>query len=248
MMRFKALMTSKSGFIPRTQAQALRCFSERILGPEFYIYRAVNIHPIFEEPWDMQEIDRLLAKTDLDVDTQVLLMKILERMIKLEDKELALFAAESITALEQRYLARIQKLKKSFETEKSVPALRGIIGEYRTLGQLSFARPVLKAFYLAEARRFHEQNRDLLRTVHPDYSTYIRVLLEARDLAAARKVLDALLKRYPTEPHIRYLAAEQAFMVGAYRETAAHLSCLHDAPPEVPGELLAFWGKVSCHG
>ncbi len=248
-MKFKTLMSSRSGFIPRTQAQALRCFSERILGPEFYINRAVNIHPIFEEPWDVQEIDRLLAKPDLDVETQVLLMSILERMVKLEDKELALFAAESITALEQRYLVRIQKAKKAFEAEKTVAALREIIDQYRTLGKLSFARPVLKAFYLAEARRYHEQNRGLLKAVHPDYATYIRILLEAQDLEAAGKLIAALLKRYPDDPRLRYLAAEQAFMVGAYRDVAAHLGCLGEgASGDVPGEMLAFWGATGCHG
>jgi len=128
MKNFRELMTSSTGFVPRTQAQALQGFAEGVLGPEYYMYRAVNIHPILEEPWDTNEIDRLLAKPELDEDTAVVLMTVFERMVRGADKELALFAAESINVLERRFLGRIQRFRKQL-------AIRAVTGHTEPPGK-----------------------------------------------------------------------------------------------------------------
>jgi hypothetical protein len=171
-----------------------------------FIWKAVNVRPIFEEPWDFNEIDRLLAKEDLDLETIILLMTIFGRLIRAPDKEAALFAAEGINVLERGYARRAKVLrdraiacgggaiasggedsasggradgsggradgsgggiaasggsadasggrasasdrKSSEDRPRWLAALAAL---YRDFGLASFARPVLRSFYLGEA-------------------------------------------------------------------------------------------------
>ena len=249
MLDFRKLLESKTGFIPRTQAQALRGYTEGILNPEYYVYRAVNIHPILEEPWDMNEIDRLLAKRELDVDTASLLMTVFERMIKHKDKELALFAAESINALEQRYLSKVTALKKSLGERVSVDTLRTIIGEYRTMARLFVTRPVLGPFYLAEARRFHEQHADILVDPDLDLAVYIETLLDSRDLKKAGTVLGSCLKHAPANQRLRYLSAKYAYLERRIKDVVRNLEQLHDVGNDpVYRDARAFWTTGASRG
>ncbi len=244
---FRALLESKTGFIPRTQAQALRGVEEGILNPEFYVYRAVNVHPIIEEPWDLNEIDRLLAKADLDLDTTAILMIVFERMILNKDKELALFAAESINALERRYLARIQTLKKRLEENVSRKTLRTIIHEYRVMGRLFASRPVLGEFYLQEARRFHERFADKLNDPDEDTAVYIDTLLEIGDYAVAANILGDALDRFPGHGQLQFLAARLAFIQRRPTDVVKHLERM-EANKNMAryAEVQMFWTKGSC--
>jgi len=249
MKDFRKLLESKTGFIPRTQAQALRGYAEGILNPEYYVYRAVNIHPIIEEPWDMNEMDRLLAKRDLDIDTASLLMTVFERMIKHKDKELALFAAESINALEQRYLTKVTALKKKLAEELAVDTLRKIISEYRTMARLFVTRPVLGPFYLSEARRYHEQHTDILIDPALDLAVYIETLLDARDLEKAGSVLAVCLKNNPGNQRLRYLSAKYAYLARRIRDVVRSLEQLQevDDQPEYRDAQI-FWTQGACRG
>ncbi len=242
MRDFRKLLESKTGFIPRTQAQALRGYTEGILNPEYYIYKAVNIHPILEEPWDMHEMDRLLAKPDLDVDTASLLMTVFERMIKHRDKELALFAAESINALERRYLAKVQALKKVLEKDPTVETCRAIVAEYRTMARLFVTRPVLGVFYLDEARGFYERNAGKLTDPDLDLAVYIETLLEARDLKKAGNTLQRAMEAYPGNDKLRFLSAKYAYLGRRHREVVRSLQMIQVADADSSyGEIKTFW-------
>ncbi|MFH2115611.1 MAG: hypothetical protein ABIJ86_14025, partial [Spirochaetota bacterium] len=258
-MNFRDLMTSSTGFVPRTQAQALQGFSEGVLGPEYYMYRAVNIHPILEEPWDTNEIDRLLAKPDLDEDTAVVLMTVFERMVRASDKELALFAAESINVLERRFLSRIQRLRKQLAL-KHAPgkpeesgdggfrSLRGIIDSYRSLAKLCFRRPELKRFYLEEARRCHEDNVKILVDPDLDLAFYITILLDAGDLEPAAMVLVHALTKNTDSRHLHFLAARLSFMHGDFRKVLLNLENMPPAQePDQWEDLQYFWTKRRCN-
>jgi hypothetical protein len=244
---FRVLLESKTGFIPRTQAQALRAVEEGILNPEFYVYRVVNVHPIIEEPWDLNEIDRLLAKPDLDLDTTAILMIVFERMILHKDKELALFAAESINALERRYLARIQSLKKKLDEKSSRKTLRAIIYEYRVMGRLFASRPVLGDFYLQEARRFQERYADRLLDPEEDIAVYIDTLLEIGDHALAEKVLNDALGKFPGHGQLQFLAARLAFFQRRTTDVVKHLERIDTSKNMAKyAEVQLFWIKGTC--
>jgi hypothetical protein len=259
MKNFRELMTSSTGFVPRTQAQALQGFAEGVLGPEYYMYRAVNIHPILEEPWDTNEIDRLLAKPDLDEDTAIVLMTVFERMVRGSDKELALFAAESINVLERRFLSRIQRFRKQVALKQqpgntgesdlgTIKALRGIIDSYRSLAKLCFRRPELKRFYLEEARRCHEENARLLVDPELDLAIYITILLDAGELEPASLVLVHALARHAGNRHLHFLAARLRFMHGDFRKVLYHLEKMPlSQEPDQWEDLQYFWTKGRCN-
>ena len=253
MRNFKSLMATSTGFVPRTQAQALQGFTQGLLGPEYYIFRAVNVHPVLEEPWDINEIDRLLAKPDLDPETAVLLMIVFERMVKVRDKELALFAAESINVLERRYIVKIQTLRASLDGESGKhgkrDALRGILQSYRILGRFSFARPELRLFYLGEARRWNEDNLDTLDEPDPDTVGYVQLLMDMNELSAAGTVLGSALAQYPGYRTLRYLAAQLSFLAGKPMEVVRHLELLEiDESQKVLWDIQHFWTGASCRG
>jgi len=244
---FRTLLESKTGFIPRTQAQALRGIDEGILNTEFYVYRAVNVHPIIEEPWDVNEIDRLLAKEDLDLETTAILMIVFERMILNKDKELALFAAESINALERRYLARIQILKKRFATNSSKKTIRAIIHEYKVMGRLFASRPVLGDFYLHEARRFHERYADRLFDPDEDLAVYIDTLLEIKDYTVAANILGDAIDRYPGHERLHFLAARLAFIQRRINDVVRHLERMNpDKNLANHADVQQFWTRGTC--
>ncbi|MEI6874556.1 MAG: hypothetical protein WCL50_05425 [Spirochaetota bacterium] len=145
------ILSRKTGFLPKTQAQALAALLEGLVEESVFVWKAVNIHPVFEEPWDFNEIERLLAKEDLAPETTLLLMTIFERLIRDPDKERALFAAESINAIERRFARKARALREDAAKTGSSAPLPTLAALYRDFGMASFARPILKRFYLGEA-------------------------------------------------------------------------------------------------
>jgi len=133
-------------YLPRTPSAALRAVEGGYLPEAAFIFQGVNVRPAFEEPYDLMELERLLAKPDLEFDSTLLLMQVFEKLIKNPDKELALFAAESINAIEVRRVHRIQGLKKTLDTDPSPEVRHKLVDEFFELGRLSFNRPVLKNF------------------------------------------------------------------------------------------------------
>lgn len=249
MRDFRSALGSGSGFVPRTQAQALRGFAEGIINAEYFIYRAVNIHPILEEPWDLNEIDRILAKRDLDADTASLLMAVFSRMVKSKDKEVALFAAESVNSLERRFLSRVNELKKSLGSPPDARTLRAVVAGYRTLSRLFAASPVLSSFYLDEARGFFLEHRRRLVDPDLDIAAYIEILLEKRLPGAARRMLDAALVRWPESRRLRFLAAKLSFVTRRPREVIGELERLGTlGPGDECTDIQRFWTGGACHG
>jgi len=249
MIDFKTLLHSETGFIPRTEAQALQGFSEGILNPEYYIYRAVNIHPILEEPWDVHEMDRLLAQPDLDIETAVILMAAFERMIQDQDKELALFAAESINALERKFITRIQGYRTTLETMPEPGLMRNVIKEYRSLARLHTSRPVLRSFYLEEARLFFEEHKKSLVDPDVDITAFIEILLDLKLVDRASRIIRNALKHYPDNRNLRYLAARSAYLEHRFSDVIKHMELLVEgSSDDTYAALQLFWTSGACRG
>lgn len=243
MQNFRRIFISKTGFVPRTQAQALKAYTEDIIGPEYYTYRAVNIHPLLEEPWDFQEIDRLLAKHDLDIETIQILVTIFDKMLQLPDKEQALFAAESINALEQRYLNQIIALKKRAETNIDAETIRAILQKYQLLAAINKNRPLLKTFYQKEAQHTFQQHRDLLTDPEKDLIPYISLLFELDALKEARDEITGAIKKYPRNEKLHLIVAEFNFRIRAYREAGTYMNQVYRLIKTKEGkEICDFWG------
>jgi hypothetical protein len=243
MQNFRDIFISKTGFVPRTQAQALKAYTEDIIGPEYYTYRAVNIHPLLEEPWDFQEIDRLLAKPDLDIETIQILITIFDKMLQLPDKEQALFAAESINALEQRYLNQIIALKKKAETDADMDTIRAILQKYQCLAAINKNRPLLRTFYQKEAQQTFIQYRDLLTDPEKDIAAYISLLFDLEAMEEARREILAALQKHPRNEKLHFLVAELNFRIRSYREVGTYMNQVVKIVKSKTGkEICDFWG------
>jgi len=239
---FAYLRQSSADFAPRTPASALKAVQEGLLPEAAFIFKAVNIRPIFEEPYDIMEIERLLARPNLELDTALLLMRIFGKLIRDPDKELALFAAESINALEVRYTQRIQSLKKNLEKGPDQGLARRLVKNLFELGMLSFDRPVLKNFYLAEAHQSFETGWSGRQTGVKDIELLIRIVLERGLPATAETILTGFLATRPEEPSLLYLMAQVQFIKKDYLRVISILARLNQGNllPKVKA-VYNFW-------
>jgi len=108
---FDYVRTMRGRYRPRTPRAALIAAEEGILPIEAIVYKAASVKPLFEEPYDPNELERVLAQSDLSFSDAMLLSEIFAAMTRGGDKELALFAAESLTALENRWARKVDELR-----------------------------------------------------------------------------------------------------------------------------------------
>ena len=118
---FTYFKTVRESFIPKTPDAALKAMEAGLQPGEAFIYRGTSIKPLDDEPLDLDEIARVVEREDLDIQTNLLLMRIFEKLVKSQDAELALFAAESINAIENRYNSSIETLKKKWRGKMILP-------------------------------------------------------------------------------------------------------------------------------
>lgn len=85
-----------------------------------FIFKSGSTKPLNEEPFDIEAIERLLSRKDLDLEANMILIDIFEKLIFSADQEIALFAAESINIIETRYNSRIEQLKIILEEKDSI--------------------------------------------------------------------------------------------------------------------------------
>lgn len=197
-------------FRPKTPATALRAYETQILPIEAYLYQGTSAKPLDEEPFDFDEIERVLARKDLDLQTNLLLKGIFERMIKSEDAETALFAAESINLLENRYNKRIESFKRQLmEQQEDENTLSDLARTYFEFAQLHEQVGTIKSFYLKESYsyiRIISQN-EYLKDNHVDL--LVRVLVQLGLYEQALTILQKYRKK--NDPFSLLLEAEIEF-------------------------------------
>ena len=71
--------------------------------------------PLFEEPYDLDELERVLAQADLSFGDAMMLAEIFASMTRDSDKERALFAAESLTSLENRWARKVDARRPAYD-------------------------------------------------------------------------------------------------------------------------------------
>ncbi|MDC7226528.1 MAG: hypothetical protein PQJ61_07165 [Spirochaetales bacterium] len=128
---------------PHTPFAAYKAAREGLLPPEAFIYRASSVNPLVDNPDNLEEIERILGQKERDLEINLLLIDILSRLIKDPDKEKALFAAESINAIENDYNTAIENLARDDHSRRAVL--------YTELAELNRQVPDLRTFYLREA-------------------------------------------------------------------------------------------------
>jgi hypothetical protein len=114
MTGFDYVRSMRTMYQPRTPRAALVAAEAGVLPVEALVYKASSVKPLFEEPYDLDELERVLAQRDLSFADAMLLSEIFASMTREPDKERALFAAESLTALENRWAGKVERLRPAY--------------------------------------------------------------------------------------------------------------------------------------
>lgn len=187
MAGFDYFRTFRERYQPRTAMSALKALGEGLVEQEAYIHLGVSIKPADDEPVDLDEIERILSRDDLDLETNLLLVKILEKLVKERDPETALFAAESINLIENRYNRRIEELKSSFKKTGDVSFLSRLANQFFELSQIYTGS--IRNFYLKEAYSCLARISGFSELVKEDKALLLRVLLELKQYDQAASIL-----------------------------------------------------------
>jgi hypothetical protein len=149
---YEYVRAMRSLYNPRTPRAALVAAEAGILPIEALIYKASCVKPLFEEPYDLDELERVLAQPDLAFGDAMMLAEIFASMTRERDKERALFAAESLTTLENRWARKVEGLRPRYDPldpagEGALPLARAFYEQALIAGR---SGPI-RNYYLLEA-------------------------------------------------------------------------------------------------
>ncbi len=142
---FEYIKNSDKYFKPKTPFAALKAVEAGLLPPEAYIYKSTSIEPIADNPENLEEIERILGQRNRDLATNILLKSILDKLVRNPDKEVALFAAESLNSIENDYNRAVENLKEGEDRKRAEL--------YMELAELNKDVEDLGNFYLRESFR-----------------------------------------------------------------------------------------------
>jgi len=238
------------GYRPLSSRAALKAVEEGLLPPEAFLFLGTSAKPLDDEPLDLGDIERILAREDLDLQTNRLLLRLFQKLLASQDPELALFAAESVNLIENRYNSRIAALRRELEqegsppVEQALPALRELA---RLLYELAQLTPLaLGRFYLREAYTALQRLNRSGGLRKQDGELLVRVLLALRLYDQAAGILRQLRRRLRRlDPALLLLEAEVQFYRRDFLRVRQLLQELRDpkaAPAdEVGSRLVDYW-------
>ncbi len=240
MAGFDYFRTFHERYLPKTAMGALRALEGGLVEQEAYIHLGVSIKPVDDEPVDLDEIDRILSRDDLDLETNMLLVKILEKLVKDKDPERALFAAESINIIENRYNRRIEELKSSFKKNGDPSFLSRLANQFYELSRIYTGS--ISNFYLKESYSCLVRISRKKRISREDKALVLRVLLELKQYDRAAAVLEKTEER--GEAVFIILEAELEFRKRNFYQVihqCARLFEFEDALDEGAKSILDYW-------
>lgn len=229
-------------FAAKTTNAALRALESGILPVEGFIYTATSSRPLDEEPYDIDAIERALGRETLDIETNLLLMRILRRLLGSPQQEIALFAAEGVNLIEGRYAKRIEELKAAVE-KGPAPELVSELGElYAELSRLYPPESSLRGFYLHEAYLQLTTRREMQASARDETVRLIRVLISLGLYDQAAEEINGLPE--DSDPKTLFLRAEIEFQRRNYTrvlEICHRIRTLNGAMTREEHSLLASW-------
>jgi hypothetical protein len=207
MLHFDYFRRSPEAYHPRTARTAMRAVEANLLPVEACVYLGTSTKPLDEEPIDLDAIDRILSRPHLNLETNLLLIRILAKLLQNPDAEVALFAAESINMIENRYTKRIEALKDKIKEEASVDVYRSLAQQYYELAQMHPGS--IRNFYLREAFGYIKKLNKLKCLGRQDVVLLVRLLLTLGLTDQAKRIIDQLTDR---EDLLYLLLESQAFL------------------------------------
>jgi hypothetical protein len=190
---YEYIRAMRSLYNPRTPRAALVAAEAGILPVEAVVYKASSVKPLFEEPFDIDELERVLAQADLSFPDAMILAEILAAMTRDSDKERALFAAESLTTLENRWARKVESLRPAYLADdgNGEPAFRLARALYEQALIVGREAPI-RNYYLLEAYYILCQRPDA-GSGGPSFDLLIRCLVRLGLLDQAQTEIDGEL-------------------------------------------------------
>jgi hypothetical protein len=96
---------------PRSLSTALRAFRHGQIGIEAAIYRAGSVDSVHRRPLNIPLIQELLAKSGLEIEINRPVAEELFESLEHPDREIADFAAQTLSQLEERYYRELRRLE-----------------------------------------------------------------------------------------------------------------------------------------
>jgi len=226
----------RSLYIPRTPSAALQAVGEDILPIEAFIYKSTALNPILKKPYNLDEIEWLLSRKNRDLQTNLILKTVLSEISRDEDKEIALFAAESLNAIEKEYNSRLTALKSDIK-KYNRPGDRAQAGEiYYHLALLNHDESTLSNFYMKEAFLLLDSLIREEEAADEDRNLLIRVLLYLKLYTQAEQILPETKESRIFRLEIAYLRKD----IHRVREILAEMESDPDTGNTEKG-ILEFW-------
>ena len=240
---FDYLRGSRDSFTPKTPNAALKAFAARILPIHAFVNMGTSAKPLDEEPYDLDNLERVLARENLDLQTNLLLMRLFERMVRNDDTEIALFAAESMNLIENRYNKKIEALKGQIEAQEENQSARAELSRlYFELAQIYEPVTSIRDFYLRES---HAHLKKLVEAGTADRDSIGRLVHIFIRIGAFDQAL-AVLEKYgdDSDTFFLWLKAEIEFRkrnyIGVF-QICTWLLQRREQLSESEKDLLSYW-------
>ena len=242
MFNFDYIKVNRTGFKPKTSAAALKGIEENLFPVEDFIYLGTSVKPLNEKPYDIDTLERVLARHDLDIKTYIVLNRIFEELTRSSDQETALFAAESINLIENRYNTKIENLKEKLELETNHETLLELARTYYEFALLNSRKSEIKSFYLRESFEYIKKILSKKTYRKRDILLLVRILIELKMYDQAFNILKRV--KNEEEPTVLFLKAEVEFHRRKLSEVfqyCVQLTEYEDKLNETMKATLAFW-------
>ena len=241
MAGFDFFRSRRPGYQPRTPAAALKAVGTGTVPAEQFVYASASAKPLDEEPFDLEEIERVLARTDLTLQSRTLLKRVLGKLVGSREQEVALFGAEGITILESRALMQIERLRTQVKVNPGPEVRRRLARALYEMAEMQSGSESVRAFYLREA--FSTLCGDGLRPLsRADLPLAVDILVARRLLLEAKQLLAGFSGGQDVE--VQVMTARVAFHAGNYRAVAEICRALVNADldhAEAHDSVISFW-------
>ena len=229
-------------FTPFTPIAAIKAYESGILPIEHFIYKCTSSISLDEEVVNLTEVERLLAKKDLDIYANCILVDILERLTHDPDQEIALLAAESINLIESRYNQQIEAIKTRIKEEDEPVAKVRLARLYYELGLINYKKETIRLFYFKEAYQNYKEVVFLEKIDFKDLEILVEILIELGQADNAISILEFLNK--DNNVFLLFLIAEVEFERRNYTKVYTIIDELFQRKDELNAKLgmaCAYW-------
>jgi hypothetical protein len=158
MAEFDVFRIPRDHPFPTTMRTALRALRLGAEGPEPFYFRATSVDSIHKRPIDPGSVKELLARSRLDARTNHGLSRALFNGLVDEDRDLADFAAQGLTRIENRYQEAIKEAERAFNESGAVDELCRVAELLLDFADIQWFDETLRRFYIQRAAELLEAN------------------------------------------------------------------------------------------